>query len=278
MQSEFKIVAVGDSDALVILSGVLDAWNAAPARDAIRRASWRGSSGVSVDVSGLATIDNFGIRALATEALCAHDAGKPLRLRHVRQSLIARLTHNGLLDLFGLESASEMGLFHPAGSVRVVWKEDRFRFPADATHLPGVRHRIVQFGRTIGLRDEALDNLHLAAGEAVTNAIRHGCGSAPSLQVQVRCAAADDRLVVEVHDPGPGFDPAAITMPDVDSLLPGGMGIHLMRCVMDAVEYEFSHEGTVTRLRRSVPRGRPGDGAGFGQGCIPSPFGEQAID
>src|SRR6476620_6666113 len=103
MESEFRIVAGAESSTLVVLQGTIDSRNAPFAQEAIRRAAWPGRSGICVDVGGLACIDCIGIRALASEALAACRAGRPLRLRGATRRLLDAMSKNGCLGLFGLE-------------------------------------------------------------------------------------------------------------------------------------------------------------------------------
>jgi serine/threonine-protein kinase RsbW len=262
MESEFRIVPGADRP-LVVLSGVLDSRNACHAQKAIRRASApvaapigcqrRARCCVSVDVGGLASFDRMGLRALVCEALKAHRAGRPLSLRDAGRPLLERLDRDGYLHLFGVETRVEAPRPAADVSVRIVCKEERLQTPADLAFLPQIRHRVVRFCKTLGAAGELLDSIHLATGEAATNAIRHGCRDDPSLSVESRCAAADDVLVIEVRDPGPGFDPASVHSPDPEELRPGGMGIHLMRAMMDEVRFSFGSEGTVARMVKQLP-------------------------
>jgi serine/threonine-protein kinase RsbW len=104
-------------------------------------------------------------------------------------------------------------------------------------------------------RDEMM-SVELAVQEALANAVRHGCKSDPSKQVQccVTLSAAGE-LVIVVRDPGPGFDVTAVASPlDAGNLLkPSGRGVFLINQLMDSVE--FTHEGrqVLMRKRRREP-------------------------
>jgi anti-sigma regulatory factor (Ser/Thr protein kinase)/anti-anti-sigma regulatory factor len=253
MESEFRIVADADSSALVVLQGVVDCRNAPFAQEAIRRAAWPGRSGICVDVRNLACIDGTGLQALVAEALDARQAGRPLRLRGATCRLLETLTRDGYLSLFGYEAAGEFLPPAPRSTVRIVLREERFSAPAEIGCLPEIRHRVVRFCHGIGLEQEALDFVHLAAGEAATNAIRHGCAEDPTKIIECLCAARDDQLAVEIRDPGTGFDPTSVGPPNPEELRPGGMGIYLMRAIMDEVDFNFGPEGTVARLVKRLP-------------------------
>ncbi|HTQ38402.1 MAG TPA: ATP-binding protein [Pirellulales bacterium] len=83
--------------------------------------------------------------------------------------------------------------------------------------------------------------IHLAAEEALVNAIRHGNGSDRNKQVYISCKLNPRRLWLEIADEGAGFDAALV--PDCTQRQnlsrPNGRGIMLMRNYMSRVEYRF---------------------------------------
>lgn len=82
-------------------------------------------------------------------------------------------------------------------------------------------------------------SIHLAAEEAIVNAIIHGNKLDPSKKVHVSCLISVDLARIEVTDEGSGFDPGSV--PDctlADRLeMPGGRGVMLMRTFMTRLEY-----------------------------------------
>lgn len=81
--------------------------------------------------------------------------------------------------------------------------------------------------------------IHLAAEEALVNAIVHGNQLDPAKRVHVVCEVSPERAWLEITDEGAGFDPA--TVPDCtleDRLdVPSGRGVMLMRSFMTRIEY-----------------------------------------
>ena len=108
--------------------------------------------------------------------------------------------------------------------------------------------------------DDRIEDLRIAVSEAVTNAIEAHASSGADERVVLRCDLAEDRIEVEVIDRGSGFDPdttvAAPAADDPDRLLhESGLGIPLMRELVDETEFRASSSGTVVRL--VVSRARP---------------------
>jgi anti-sigma regulatory factor (Ser/Thr protein kinase) len=96
-----------------------------------------------------------------------------------------------------------------------------------------------------GLSREEVDDIRLAAGEAIGNAVEHGSASR-SRGFSVRCSFVDDELTIEIRDDGDGFDPSETYEPSPGR--PHGYGIFLMQRLMDTVAFE--KDGTCVRLRR----------------------------
>jgi serine/threonine-protein kinase RsbW len=97
-------------------------------------------------------------------------------------------------------------------------------------------------------------DLRLAADEACTNVIRHAYhGQAGRIEITIQPVASG--IQVQVRDWGEGFDLSAVPAPDVTAPLEkrplGGLGLFLMRNVMDDVQFKFDavHGNTLTMVK-----------------------------
>jgi serine/threonine-protein kinase RsbW len=90
-----------------------------------------------------------------------------------------------------------------------------------------------------GWQQRDIFGIHLAVEEALVNAIRHGNSSDSEKQVHVICKLGPRRMLVEITDEGPGFNPDAVPDCTAEENLerPSGRGIMLMRNYMTRVEY-----------------------------------------
>src|SRR5204863_743359 len=85
-------------------------------------------------------------------------------------------------------------------------------------------------------------DVQLAVEEILTNVIKHGyknqAGHAIALEITVRQGEA----IIRIEDSAPAFNPLQAAAPDLNLPLaqkqPGGLGIHLVRKVMDGLDYE----------------------------------------
>lgn len=103
------------------------------------------------------------------------------------------------------------------------------------------------------LADERIDDLKLAVSEACTNAIEAHDAAGSVERVLVRCQAGTDALEVHVEDRGQGFDPSDLPdhppVTDPDRLkFERGLGIPLIRALVDEVEFSPTEVGTSVRI------------------------------
>ena len=114
------------------------------------------------------------------------------------------------------------------------------------------------------LADERVDDLKLAVSEACTNAIEAHTAIDTDERVVVRCWIDEAGLEVRISDRGAGFDPSELPdhPPVTDPArlkFERGLGIPLIRALVDVVEFSSSDSGTEVRL---VMRHANGDDEG----------------
>jgi serine/threonine-protein kinase RsbW len=92
--------------------------------------------------------------------------------------------------------------------------------------------------------------LETAVDEASTNVVKHAYGGKGGL-FEITCDFTDGEIIITIADRGKKFDPSSVPIPDVDADLEhrkiGGLGIYMMRKMMDAVDYYYD-EGVGNRL------------------------------
>ncbi len=115
----------------------------------------------------------------------------------------------------------------------------------DVAEIPRLLEWIEQTLAAEGLAGAVAFKVTLALEEAVMNVINHAFVDMPPPHlIQVRLELGATALGAEVVDNGRPFDPSAAAEPDLSLPLetrdPGGLGIHLIRTMMDRVEYRRS--------------------------------------
>ena len=124
----------------------------------------------------------------------------------------------------------------------------RLRIPARPEYIILVRLALSGLVHLRSLDEETLGDLKLAVTEACSNSVRHGYGNGQEGTVQVSYELQPDRLIVEVEDDGPGFDPDRSREPG-EELSEGGLGLAIIKFVADEFETGERREGGGTRLR-----------------------------
>lgn len=86
--------------------------------------------------------------------------------------------------------------------------------------------------------DDLIDHLATAVGEAFNNAVLHAYrGRAPGV-VELVADVSARRVEVSVVDHGTPFDPTRVPPPNLEDLPESGMGLYLMRRLVDELRYE----------------------------------------
>ena len=99
-------------------------------------------------------------------------------------------------------------------------------------------------------------NINLAIEEAVVNVINYAYPPDTKGDIGIEAVANDERLKFVITDSGKPFDPT--TRAEVDTSLPaekrdiGGLGIHLVRRLMDTINYERLNGQNVLTLRKKL--------------------------
>ena len=99
-------------------------------------------------------------------------------------------------------------------------------------------------------------SMNLAMEEAVVNVMNYAYPAGVQGNVNISAEANDERLKFVISDTGKPFDPT--TKSEVDTTLSaeerpiGGLGIHLVRQIMDSINYERTDGKNVLTLRKKL--------------------------
>jgi anti-anti-sigma factor len=238
----------GDGRLRVRLRGEIDFQSAQVVREAIHSAAPEGDDPLVLDLTDLKYIDSSGISALVSAARQARARGGRLRLEGVSPHVRFLLSVTGFTRLFQVTDGELIPARFPGATREAkVWQHLCFTIPARTCLVKHIRLRVSEMLESLSPDGTLLDAVNLAVGEAASNAVRHGCREDERKKVRVQSATDGHTLVVEISDPGPGFDLDQIPNPELGELREGGMGIYFMRLTMDEVTYSFD-EGTKVRL------------------------------
>ncbi|MDD5067732.1 MAG: ATP-binding protein [bacterium] len=94
--------------------------------------------------------------------------------------------------------------------------------------------------------------IQLAVDEIVTNIIKYGQHPSDSYPITVAIRMNKKDISLKIRDKGKAFNPLEYELPDIEKhkkeKKKGGLGIYLMRSVMDKIEYKY-REGNILNMK-----------------------------
>ncbi len=123
--------------------------------------------------------------------------------------------------------------------------------------LEKIRGFVSQAAASFGFEEREGYKIVLAVDEACSNIIRHGYGKNADEKLHIVIQTADNRFIVTVNDSGKSYDIRTHPLPDMEAYLAakksGGLGIKLIRSLVDEIEYEQSNGENKLVLTKRLP-------------------------
>ncbi len=119
--------------------------------------------------------------------------------------------------------------------------EIRLEMASQPRFLAGARALVGTISQRIGFNEIQSGQISLAVDEALCNVITHGYDRRPNERMWVNLSVLEGNqlgIKVVIEDLARQVDPAKIQPRDLDDIRPGGLGVHIIREVMDEVHYE----------------------------------------
>ena len=97
----------------------------------------------------------------------------------------------------------------------------------------------------------------LALEEVFTNMVKYSTSKISSITVRIQSVGND--LVLELEDQeAESFDPVRYPAPDLKATLeerrPGGLGLHLVRSLVDSIDHDYVDRRNIVTLRIKLAR------------------------
>jgi serine/threonine-protein kinase RsbW len=126
----------------------------------------------------------------------------------------------------------------------------------DLSQLESVRDFITLKALSFGFSEDEAYKISLAVDEACTNLIRYAYNLDPNRKICINIETLPSQFIVNVLDDGLPFNPLEIPSPEMKQYFKefrrGGLGIHIMRSVMDSIEYKPSTAAGVKNVLRLI--------------------------
>jgi len=123
--------------------------------------------------------------------------------------------------------------------------------PSKAEYVSVARLTASVIANNMGFNIEEVEDIKVAVGEACNNAVLHG--KCDQDRFNLNFVIDGQIFMVEVRDTGNGFDFEEYTEPDLMNPRENGLGLFIMKSLMDEVEVTSTVEdGTCIKMVKNV--------------------------
>ena len=124
---------------------------------------------------------------------------------------------------------------------------------SEIAKIPAVSARLEDAMGREGFSQEDILDTQLAVEEIVTNIIVYGY-KGPDHTIHLSCRFSGDHAEIRITDSAPRFDPLLLPEPELDAGIAerkiGGLGIFLVRQVMDSLSYAYENGKNVLIMKK----------------------------
>ena len=130
------------------------------------------------------------------------------------------------------------------------------RIANDLAELSRVAESVDEFCANQAIPAACAFKLNIALEELLTNTISYGYADTGQHEIVVDIAREGETLVAEISDDARQYDPLQAPPPDLDSAIEdrriGGLGVHLVKTMMDDVTYAYRDGRNHVTLRKNI--------------------------
>ena len=133
-------------------------------------------------------------------------------------------------------------------------KKEEITIPAQMSYLVQIRDFVEHIGKKYKYSEKLINSFKLVIDEAATNITRHGYRDIKNGEIEIKAIIRRLSLTIVITDQGTSYDPREANTPDlakyVDIGKKGGLGIMMMRKLMDDIQYVVTERGNEFRLTK----------------------------
>ena len=128
--------------------------------------------------------------------------------------------------------------------MKVKGQKYRLKIPSITENLQMIREFVLKIAAKAGFNEETREQIALAVDEACTNVIKHAHHHDARRLMDIQIQTDINKMKIIITDKGHGFDITKLKDPDLEKFIKeskhGGLGIYLIKTLMDEVNYEFN--------------------------------------
>lgn len=122
--------------------------------------------------------------------------------------------------------------------------------------IPNLAQAIENFAEANNLPEHTVFQINLCLDELLTNTISYGFPEGGEHEIPVAITLQGEMLVIDLRDDGLAFNPLERSEPDTSQGIEerpiGGLGIHLVRNMMDEIEYRRESGQNVLVMKKQL--------------------------
>lgn len=126
------------------------------------------------------------------------------------------------------------------------YKTKELTFSGDFINLENIRNFIINQANKLGFSNDESEKIALAVDEACTNLIRYSFNFDSKQTIKISVDVEGQFFIVNIKDNGNTFNPLDVPQPNMKEYLKnykkGGLGIYLIRSIMDEIDYMPSNQ------------------------------------
>ena len=158
--------------------------------------------------------------------------------------------------IFGGYDGNQWRCSHPVGLMTMKKKKITITFKNDLAELRHLCRHCEKIGQSIGLSEKLIFQTNLALDELFTNIVTYGFKDKKEHQVILTVTLDCDALEFCIEDDGVPFDPVNMPGPERNCSLNdtkvGGLGIHLIKSLMDEIKYKRINGKNVLEMKKYI--------------------------
>lgn len=135
-------------------------------------------------------------------------------------------------------------------------KEYSFELKSSLSELDKLCRHLETFGKKIGLSKKYIFEINLALDEVFTNIISYGFDDDGDHTIKMTITPVKKEISMCIEDDGIPFNPIEFESPDVPGVVEkckiGGLGIHIIRKLMDDICYQRCGDKNVLKLKKKL--------------------------
>ena len=131
-----------------------------------------------------------------------------------------------------------------------------FELRNDLSELKTLHQHLNSWGEGIGLQEISISRINICLDELFTNIVSYGFEDQSEHIIQFTLHVDNNLVIINIEDDGLPFNPLEKIDPDfpenVESAKIGGLGIHIIRKLMDNVSYERRQDKNYLIMKKNI--------------------------